>query len=85
MIHLYNNNLKISYGEIIETQKEKNKLKYTAGTEKGSSGAPIILTNEFKVIGLHKGGSKYDTYEDKINTGIYLDKIIQLIQKPNHP
>ena len=74
-------NLKASFGNIIESNKEKTRLIYTAGTEHGSSGSPIVLANEFKVIGLHKGGSKNTTLENKKNLGIYLDKIIELIPK----
>ena len=29
---------------------------YTLGTEKGSSGSPIILIENSKIIGLHKAG-----------------------------
>ena len=49
-------NLKASFVDIIKSKRENNSLIYTVGTEKGSSGSPIILANEFKVIGLHKGG-----------------------------
>ena len=78
-------NLKASFGDIIKSKRENNSLIHTAGTEKGSSGSPIILAKEFKVIGLHKGGSKNTSFENKNNIGIYLDKIVELIPKSTRP
>ena len=78
-------NLKASFGDIIESKRKNNKLIYTAGTDHGSSGSPIVLANEFKVIALHKGVSKNTNLENKKNMGIYLDKIIELIPKSTHP
>ena len=67
------NNLQISFGNLI------NK-KFTS-TQSGSSGSPIISVNNLKVIGLHKAGSKYTDKNKKINIGICLDKVIEIIPK----
>ena len=77
--------LKGSIGKIIKSKKDKIRFIYDAGTEAGSSGSPIILTDGFKIIGLHSGTrmkNQYD-YDKKKNIGIYLNKIISLI--PNSP
>jgi hypothetical protein len=79
------NNLQISFGKIINKKfisKNKNNLFiYDIGTESGSSGSPIISVNNLKVIGLHKAGSKYTDKNKKINIGICLDKVIEIIPK----
>ena len=69
-------NLNISFGKILQTYKE-NKFLYDAGSDSGSSGSPIILFEDFTVIGIHKGVKKNkNDFRLKINKGIYLDKII---------
>ena len=73
-------NLKISPGKIID--KKDQFFLYTLGTNKGSSGSPIILINNSKVIGLHKAGHNKDKI--KINLGIPMKLIIKKIyQKVN--
>ena len=52
-----------------------NFIKHSVSTEKGSSGSPIIFINNTKVIGIHKGFSN----KEKINLGIFINKIIQSI------
>ena len=76
--------LKASFGKIIELTDEGRQFKYDVGTEDGSSGSPIILANEYKIIGMHRGTLKtqnnnYTNYDTKENIGIYLDKIINSI------
>jgi len=73
--------LNVSIGKIIATSKNGPRLfLYDAGTDEGSSGSPIISTNGAKIIGLHKG---YYTkgITTKLNVGIYLYEIFQLIPK----
>ena len=78
-------NLNISFGKILQTYKE-NKFLYDAGSDSGSSGSPIILFEDFTVIGIHKGVKKNkNDFRLKINKGIYLDKIINLIPKSTRP
>ena len=74
-------NLKISPGKIIN--KKDQFFLYTLGTDKGSSGSPIILINNSKVIGLHK--AKYNKDKKRIiNLGIPMKLIIKKIyQKVN--
>ena len=76
--------LKISLGKILKKLSKKSRFLYEAGTEYGSSGSPIILNNEFKVIGIHKGALKKTINNNKINVGIYLEQIIKLIPKSSH-
>ena len=52
------------------------KFYYDASTKKGSSGGPIFLKNDTKVIGIHKGLNK----TKKINQGIPIYLIIELLQ-----
>ena len=73
-------NLKISDGTI--KSKNGNKILYDVGTEGGSSGSPLILLDNLKIIGLHQG-SIYSKEEkkknNKINIGIPLNLIINKI------
>ena len=73
--------LKALFGKIIGVNNNKNKFIYEAYNEDGSSGLPIILTEGFTIIGLHKGSLNHQINNNKKNIGIYLDKIIQLILK----
>ena len=82
--------LQISFGNIIEKKinfknPEFNSscFIYNIGTESGSSGSPIISENDFKVIGLHKAGYGNKIKDEKINLGIYLNKVIESIPKKN--
>ncbi len=38
---------------------EENKISHKCSTDSGSSGAPILLVKNNKVIGVHYGGSKH--------------------------
>ena len=48
----------VSYG--ILNNIEDNKIIHKCNTDSGSSGSPIILLNNNKVIGVHYGGSKHN-------------------------
>jgi len=48
----------VSYG--ILNNIEENKIIHKCNTDTGSSGSPIILLNNNKVIGVHYGGSKHN-------------------------
>ena len=52
---------------------------HNCNTDPGSSGGPIILINNFSIIGLHKG---YDKENNK-NVGIFLREIINNINENN--
>ena len=70
---------KLSYsnGRIMKKEDEINKyLKYSLGTKSGSSGSPLMLTDNLKVIGIHKGRSKKD---ESICIGIPIKYIIDKI------
>ena len=68
--------LNYSHGRIKE--KKHSFYLYTLGTLGGSSGCPIILFNNLKVIGLHKG-CIYGKNKNKINIGIPIYIIINII------
>ena len=62
-----------SHGKIIEINNYL--IKHTVATEHGSSGSPIFLMNNAKIVGIHQG------YKPKqnINTGIFINDIIENI------
>ena len=66
--------LQYSQGKIVG--KLNKYFKYSLGTKGGSSGSPIILIKNLKLIGLHKGKIKYNN-SDKI--GIPINLIINKI------
>jgi hypothetical protein len=51
-------------------------INYYCNTEKDSCGSPIISLNNFKVIGMHYGGSK-----EKLNFGIFIKYAINEFNK----
>ena len=67
-------NLSYSHGKIIK--KKDNYFQYSLGTKGGSSGSPIILIENLKVIGLHKGKCK-DEDIIKFCLGIPINLIIE--------
>ena len=78
--------LKTSTGKIYY-KKDINTFEYNAGSESGSSGSPILLYGENKLIGIHRGTESKNSknYAKKKNIGIYLDKIIPNIKKSSQP
>jgi len=68
--------LKISMGEYL--YKDDIYFTYSIGTESGTSGSPIILYENMKIIGIHKGTKKGNT-KNKINIGISFNYIINKI------
>ena len=58
--------------------KEDYLLKYDVGTKRGSSGSPILLMKNSKVIGLHCKGLTFANAE-KVNFGIPIELIINKI------
>ena len=78
-IHYPLENLSVSFGIIkgIEKNKEYNFMHYCS-TLPGSSGSPILLSKNNKIVGVHKLTSKYFNY----NTGVFLkDAIDAFIEK----
>ena len=69
--------LGFSFGNILE--KNDTFLKYDVGTKGGSSGSPILLIRNKKVIGLHKGAIISENIKEKINKGTPIDVIINQI------
>ena len=66
----------VSSGKITKIQKIENsdnfEFMHSIGTNFGSSGAPIILDNTLKVIGIHKSGN------EKINYGTFIGEIFKI-------
>ena len=47
----------VSYG-LMKDISDGEKINHYCNTEDGASGSPILSLNNFKVIGVHYGGSK---------------------------
>ena len=78
LLHYQNsNNIKVSYG-LLNGINEKT-LTHYCNTEEGSSGAPILSLDNFKLIGVHKGSHKYNCY----NLGIFIKYVIEELNKNN--
>ena len=65
--------LSVSYGIIqeIDAQK-KNDFCHLCSTDEGSSGSPILMVDDNKLIGIHKSGNSQDNY----NRGLFLNEVI---------
>ena len=68
------NELSVSFGLIdsIEDGKEKYNFYHKCYTNNGSSGSPILNSENNKVIGVHKSGTNVN-----VNKGVFLDKPIK--------
>ena len=78
------NELKVSYGLLKDIYDNKNNFNHTCSTLKGSSGSPITLGENNKVIGIHCGEEE----KRNLNTGSFLNLAInEFIKKfgPNSP
>ena len=64
----------VSYG--LMEKLEGKTINHYCNTEKGSSGSPILSLDNFKVIGVHYGGSK-----EKLNFGIFIKYVINEFNK----
>ena len=53
---------------------------HDSDTENGSSGGPIILQGDDKVLAIHKGYYKGDKEQDKKNIGIFIGIIIDILR-----
>ena len=66
-----NNEIILPYGTIINSNNEK--FMHNCNTKAGNSGAPIILVNNIKIIGIHTGYSKLRNK----NIGLYFQNILK--------
>ena len=66
-----NKEIELPQGIIYYVKNNKDMFIHNCNTEKGCSGAPIILINNLKIIGIHKGYDK----NNKNNIGIYYNRI----------
>ena len=74
----YPGDKKLGYSQGEITGKKWGYFLYSVGTKGGFSGSPIILFDDLTVIGLNKG-CLYDENKNKINLGIPLNIIIEII------
>ena len=63
----------VSYGLMKDVSKGI-KIEHYCNTKDGSSGSPILSLNNFKVIGVHYGGSK--NMNIKLNFGTFINYVI---------
>ena len=79
VLHYPKEKLNVSYGlmkDIIDNQK----INHYCNTEEGSSGAPILSLETYKIIGIHYGSHNGKI---KINYGVYIKYIIDLFNNFN--
>jgi hypothetical protein len=69
-------NILASYGIFKSMDIDSNFIRHTCSTDTGSSGAPIILLDSLKVIGIHSTDSRLN-----YNTGIFMKNTISLFVK----
>ena len=63
-----------SQGIIKTIFPDKYNIEHTCASNFGSSGGPLINTTDYKIIGIHKGGSKQEKY---YNIGTFLKEPIE--------
>ena len=72
----YGKNLNIAPGKITDIDEEKNfLLSHKILTNEGSSGSPIILISNLKVIGIHKGGYQFGEENHGTFIGVIFNEI----------
>ena len=72
------NRLSLSKGKITGKHKTYDYMFFhEASTEKGSSGSPIVLKNDDRVLGIHKGAIE----GKEKNIGIFIRKIIESLKE----
>jgi len=69
ILHYPRDKLLVSYG-LMKDILEGKKINHYCNTEDGSSGSPILSLNNYKVIGVHYGGSKNKNI--KLNFGTFI-------------
>ena len=71
-INITRHNCSISYGKIIKVKN--NEILHDCSTERGSSGGPILLLKNYKIIGIHKcsynHGDKYINMDANAGTSL---------------
>lgn len=67
----------VSFGLVKNIISER--INYYCNTEEGTSGSPILLLNNFKIISVHYGGS--NTKNCTLNYGTFIKHIINKFHK----
>ena len=75
------NNIVVSYGQPPEFNNTE--IRHKCSTEHGSSGSPIILIDNQKLIGIHCAGHPHPNFKYNIGT-IIIDAIIDFQKKSNN-
>ena len=69
----------VAVGKIIEIDENKEyEFKHTASTDRGSSGSPIILYYNERVVGVHKAAIKSNN--ENANLGTFIGEIINEVK-----
>ena len=63
-------------GEITEINEYEYELAYLVNTDKGSSGSPIFIINDNKILRIHKQGDK----PKKLNYGLFIWPIVYFLE-----
>ena len=66
--------VKYSIGKLQKTNSEY--FLHCCTTKKGSSGSPILMLEDYKVIGIHVGGYESEEKKEKSNAGIFIEEPI---------
>ena len=74
-----NGEIETDKGNITFVQENSQLFMHNCNTDEGSSGGPVILIDNFSVIGMHKGHLVYN----KKNVGIFIKNIIKDIKNDN--
>jgi len=74
-----NGEIETDKGNITSVQENSHFFIHNCNTDEGSSGGPVILIDNFSVIGMHKGHLVYN----KKNVGIFIKNIINDIKNGN--
>ena len=69
----------VSYG--LSNKIIEDNINHLCSTEEGSSGAPILLLDSFRVIGIHKGAAR--NRSSNFNFGTFIKSAIKLFNKKN--
>ena len=73
------NYVNVSFG--LSKMIKDNDINHLCSTEEGSSGAPILFLDSFKVIGIHKGAPRHSN--SQFNIGCFIKNPIDIFNQNN--
>ena len=74
-------------GRVTAVRKEQSDIVHTISTEPGQSGAPILIedsSNNFRIVGVHKGGVKTNVEGKKVEANsarLVTAKMISILKR----